>query len=485
MEMKSLRPALTLTLCIALYASPLRAADEARLTELPALGDSASAILSPEQERVLGEEFMRNVRTHLPLIEDPEVELWLQSLGFRLAASSDAPEQSYRFFIVRDGTINAFAGPGGHIGANSGLILSARSESELAAVLAHEIAHVTQRHLARSLEAASKMSLPSAAALLAAILIGSQSREGGEAAIAVATAASAQYQINFTRDNEHEADRIGIQTLARADFNPQSMADFFERMQQQSRYYGNKLPEFLSTHPVTTTRIAEARERAAALKSGGTPDSLAFRLMRARLRVLTSADIAALPAEIAREGLQDPSQRYTQALALARNGRHAEARTLLQTLVNADPERITYILALAQSEFALGDSKSALARYAAALELHPDQPALVLHYTNALIESGNPRRAFELLRPRVRQGDTAPELYRQYARAAGAAGEPGEAHAAQGEYYYLMGDTSAAVEQLTVASQTPNLDYYQSARIAARLQAFKETLLEEERAQRR
>lgn len=201
---------------------------------------------------------MREVRRSLTIVDDPQVQEYVSSIGYRLVAHADAGSGDFTFFVVQHEAINAFAAPGGFIGINTGLILASRNESELAAVVGHEIAHVTQRHLPRAFEQASQMNIPTAAALV----LGRQNSNIGEAALATAFAANQQNRINFTRSNEQEADRIGIDLVARAQFDPNSMATFFERLQQTYRFYEGSLPEYLSTHPVTVSRIADARARA-------------------------------------------------------------------------------------------------------------------------------------------------------------------------------------------------------------------------------
>ena len=223
--------------------------------DLPEIGDSAGSVISPEFERRLGQAFMRQVRQQVKIVQDPEVESYIQSIGYQLVAQSDTNTQPFTFFIVDDPQINAFAAPGGVIGVNSGVILNSRTESELAAVMAHEIVHVTQRHMARTIEDAGKFSLPIAAAMIGAILLGTQSAEAGSAALAIISGASIQHQINFTRTNEEEADRVGMQLLARSDYDPRGMPAFFERLQQSSRYYRGQAPEFLQTHPLTPAAV--------------------------------------------------------------------------------------------------------------------------------------------------------------------------------------------------------------------------------------
>jgi predicted Zn-dependent protease len=236
--------------------------DEPLNLELPDIGDPTGTSFTPLQEQQLGEAFYRNLHSQLEISQDSEVNDYIQNLGQRLTANSDKPEQPFHFFIVNSAQINAFAGPGGYIGVNAGLILASETESELASVMAHEIAHVTQRHLFQTFQDSSRLSLPMAAAMLAAMLVGSQSSQAGQAALLATQAAMAQHQINFTRDNEAEADRVGMQILSKSTFDPRGMPAFFERLQQSTRFSGHSAPEFLLTHPVTTSRISDTRGRA-------------------------------------------------------------------------------------------------------------------------------------------------------------------------------------------------------------------------------
>ncbi|MDH5650141.1 MAG: M48 family metalloprotease, partial [Gammaproteobacteria bacterium] len=232
-------------------------------SNLPDLGDESGALISPLEERRLGEDFMRQARHQLQFIDDPELVDYLQSLGNKLVAQSENTQQPFRFFLVNNPSINAFAVPGGFITVHTGLVLAAETESELSAVLAHEIAHITQRHIPRMFAAQKRTAAPAMAALLAAILmLEAGHTEGGEAAIALSTASMVQSQINFTRAHEEEADRVGTQIMADAGHDPRAMAAMFKRMQSWGRLYETNLPEFLRTHPLTGRRIAESENRA-------------------------------------------------------------------------------------------------------------------------------------------------------------------------------------------------------------------------------
>jgi predicted Zn-dependent protease len=473
---------LRLLLLISLCLNPLA---PTLAVELPSIGDPAERLITPDQERQLGEAFMRRLRQQVPFVDDPELNAYLSGLGNRLVANSDAPGLHFTFFIVDNDAINAFAAPGGFIGMHSALVLAARNESELAGVLAHEIAHVTQKHLVRAYDSASRLSLPTAAAILAAILIGTQSSEAGQAAVMTVQAGSIQQQINFTRANEKEADRIGMQTLARSEFDPMGMPGFFERLYQSSRYYGDGIPHFLSTHPVTTDRIAESTARAEQERPRQIQDSLNFYLAQAKLRVLASRDPRQAMQYFSQPrtdpALPEAARDYGHALALARVGDHAGAAAILTRLGKADPDRIAYPLALAQTHQSAGRHEQALEQYRSLLELYPANPVLVEGYANSLLYGKQFAEAYRVLEEtRRRQPNPSPDLYQLLAKAATGMGRQADAHEAMAEYYHLNGQTHAAIEQLTIASRLPGQDFYQSSRIEARLQEFKTLALEEQ-----
>lgn len=472
---------LRLLLLLSLLLNPLTPVPA---VDLPSIGDPSERLITPDQERQLGEAFMRRLRQQVPFVDDPELDAYLNGLGNRLVANSDTPSQRFTFFIVKDNAINAFAAPGGFIGTHSALILAARNESELAGVMAHEIAHVTQKHLVRAYDSASRMSLPTAAAILAAILIGTQSSEAGQAAIMSVQAGSIQQQINFTRANETEADNIGMQILAHSEFDPRGMPNFFERLYQSTRYYGDGLPPFLSTHPVTTDRIAESLARADQERPREIQDNLNFYLAQAKLRVLTAPDPGQAVTYYKQTKTDPPiptaARDYGLALALTRAGKHADASSILSRLAIADPDRIAYPLALAQIDQSTGRVSAALERYRHMLDLYPANPVLVQGYANALLYGKRYAEARQLIEQARRdQYRNDPSLYLLLAKAATGMGREIDAHEAMAEYYYLNGQTVSAVEQLTMASKLPGQDFYQASRIEARLQELQALALEE------
>jgi predicted Zn-dependent protease len=468
--------------------APVTGVPENLYSDLPNIGDSSSAAISPEQQQQLGSEMMRQLRQSGVVLEDTEITSYLNALGQRLTSNSDSGGQQFTFFVVRDPAINAFAGPGGYIGVNSGLILAAEDESELAGVLAHEISHVTQHHLARAFEAQQGLSLPSMAAMLAAILIGTQNSQAGMAAISAVAAGGAQYQINFTRENEKEADRVGIQTLAQSGYDPFGMPRFFERLQANSRLYGSHPPEFLLTHPVTTDRIAEADARAESFKRKGTRDSLDFQLIRAKLRVMEYNDPKQVLEDFQRySDTSDKAPVYKQyeyALLLSAAGKTGEAAKILQRLHRNDPDRIAYRLALANVYEHGGNYAQALKIYTDSLDLYPDNLTFLLPYASDLIAVNQAPRAYKLASDISKNQYNNPLVYKLLAQASEATGRNVEMHEAMSQYYYLNGYTRDAIQQLELASREPGLSDYDSARIEARQKELKAIFEEEKKTKK-
>jgi predicted Zn-dependent protease len=472
-------PRLFLSLLLALQSAS--ALPESTYDELPSLGDVSGQVISPRQDKALGAAFMRQIRQAGMVLEDQEATAYLSALGHKLSLHSENPGYGFTFFLVNDTGINAFAGPGGYIGANLGLFLASETESELAGVMAHEIAHITQRHLARAFEAQDRMSLPTTAAILAAILIGATTDGStGAAALTAASAANMQYQINFTRANEKEADSVGIQTLADAGFDPYGMPQFFERLQKNSKLYGTRPPEFLSTHPVTTNRIAEATSRAESFPREPRYNDLDFLLIRAKLRVNSYKDPQQVLADFQRyqgkTGSDSAASQFEYALLLAANHRYDEARTLVQQLHDKDPDRITYRLALARI---LNDEKQfdqALELYRSTLDLYPGNQVVMQPYASTLMATGQNEKAYQLLTDASNKNQESPQLFKMLAQAAGTSGHQIQTHAAMSQYYFLNGFTNQAIEQLKLAAKTPGVTDYQAARIQARTSALEELL---------
>jgi len=442
--------------------------------QLPDFGDAASTTLSPADERELGALYMRQIRAYMPVVDDPEIEDYIQNLGFKLISSSSEGSGDFYFFVVADSTINAFAIPGGYIGVNSGLLTNTDAESELASVVAHEIAHVTQRHIARAIAAAEGKQYATWAAMLAGLLIGTQNTDAGLAAVTGAAAANAQSQINFTRTHEKEADRIGIGMLAKAGYDPRAMPTFFEKLGIASRYYSTP-PEFLSTHPVTSSRISDSRGRAEQYPHKQFLNSVSYELTRAKLQAMTTNDparlLASYEALLKREKKGDRSPTlYGRALVLARLGKSARA-------IEEHPERVRFRAALSKELLAVGDTKQALATYEDAYGLFPDSKLLISGYVNALLRDGQGEKALNILDDYSRVNLKSAALYRLEAEAFRQIGKVMDSRMALAEHYYRYGELEAAIHQLRLAANEPGGDFYQSSKLDARLKE-----LESERA---
>ena len=445
---------------------------------LPEMGDSAGALVSPIEEYRVGQSFFWQMQQAVDLVEDPEINSYITSLGFRLAHNSDDPGRPFKFFMVPDSSINAFAAPGGFIGIHSGLMLAAEREDELASVVAHEIAHVTQRHLLRRYERQQQMSMPLTAAMLAAALLGAYDPNIGSAAIMAVQGGAIQLQLDYSRAHEAEADNLGMQMLVRSGFDPHAMPAFFEKLQFAGRFYGGStVPEFLRTHPVTTARIADARGRAAHLQKVPTfRDELQFYLMREKLRVLTTSNLNELIQQYQHtldttDGDVTPTQ-YGFAMALLAQGDTGRAREMLKPLLDADDDRLTYHLAMADIEMAVGRPNAALAIYEDNQSLYPDHYALSIQHVRALLQTRQPGKAVNILQRQLEMGSPSRVIYRLLAQAHGDMGQGSASHSALAEYYYSSGQLHAAVDQLRLAAEQARGDEFQLSRLTARIRSI-------------
>lgn len=469
-------------LCVLLSASAT-----AQMSHLPELGDPSATILSPQEDYRLGQAFMRNLRQNVDIIEDPELNAYINSLGYRLlaAAGTDLP---FHFFIVDAPSINAFAGPGGHIGIHSGLILAAQSEGELAAVMAHEIAHVTQRHLARAFQKASASQLQTAAAIIAAILLGSP--QLSSAMIATAAAGSIQQQLNFTRAHEQEADRVGIDILVNSGFDPYHMPAFFGRLQEAYRYMESNLPELLRTHPVTPSRIADSQNRAGQYPDITQRQSDSFPFIQARLRAMADQEhryrLKELEARLSQSDALSAAEQYEYALFQLQLGNLEQADTFSRALLQKTPESEQFIALRAHVELEQGEHQAALQRLQKALKLFPLHPQLTVLYARALIQADRPRQAADALRELIQkpQQFVLPSYYQLLAKAESAADRQSNAYMALADYYQMIGQLRTAIEQLENAlSHTAADNSFQTERIKAQLTLLKRQALAQQETQ--
>lgn len=506
---------------------------------LPDIGSSAANAMSPDEMKAYGASMLHEMRSYNYVLDDPLVSDYLHALGYRLVSVSDRPDLDFTFFVVRSNEINAFAAPGGYIGVNIGLINSMSTEDELAAVVAHEIAHVTQQHLLRAFEDSRKSSLPIALAMLGALVAtANRSDDASQAALISGVSLIQQRAINFTRYDEIEADRVGIQSLARAGYDPVAMADTFSTMQRVMRVNGIDVPEFLRTHPVDVNRIADAKARAVQLEKTFTgisrqaaiidespaevaavdpkaPLNLAlpttaspakpalvqkdsmgssyFELMRERARTLNADSANAILRYYADEQKRSPASntpaiRYGHALALIRARQAQAAIAEYEKLIDDFPRSSVFQLGMAEAEDQAGRKEAAFKRYEKLSNNFPGNRAIALAFTEALLNRGDApsaQRAQDIVRPLLARYSEDPDLQRSFARANELAGDKVRAAEAYAEWAFLNGRAEDALNQLKALSSKEDLSYYQRARVDARITAMTPIVLDIRKRERR
>lgn len=452
-------------------------AREAPADGLPDLGSVAQTALSPQQERRIGEEIMRQIRADRDFLDDAEVMEYLNDLGYRLVSNSAEPRQAFEFFAVQDPMINAFALPGGYIGVHTGLLLTAQSESELASVLAHEIAHVTQNHLARIIAGESKSQLTSLAALAIAILAARSNSQVSQAALATAQATSIQSRLDFTREHEREADRVGLQILEKSVFDPHAMVVFFERLQRSNRLYETNAPSYLRTHPLTFERIADIQSRTDSMPYRQFADSLDFHLLRAKLRAQQGSPAEAVnyfQGTLAEKKYgSEEAQRYGLVAALLRAGEVLRAGKEMETLKKQAPTHPVIETLAGRVKLAAQQTAAALDNYRVALQRFPQHRALVYDYADALLLDRQIEAALKLVGKELDRFPDDPHLYQLRAQAYAAMGKRLLQHQAQAEAYVRQGHVVAAIDQLQLALKGGDGDFYQLSSVEARLKELK------------
>ena len=450
-----------------LSASPLPASGAEQIN-LPDIGESAGTLLTPEQEQLMGKEFMRSVRASLTLLDDPLIEDYLQSLGERLVSQVDDFDGKISLFLINDPSINAFAGPGGYIGVHTGLILAAETEDELASVLAHELAHVVQRHIFRSIEASQHLELSTMATMIAAIILGSKSPAATEAILSSGMAGAAQQQLTFSRQHEQEADRVGLDMMSRAGFNPRQMVAFFEILQKSGRYADLQAMEFLQTHPLTLSRIADTRNRAEQYPTSPVNDSLVFDLIRARTAFLTKTTVKRPDSS----NIPLAAQRYYELLDLHRQGKTSAALEILTDLQKTDRPRVIYYLTQAELERATDHPDRAETALRQGLRLFPNNYPLSYLLAEILLDNGKATEAKELLQEQLRLQPRR-SLYALHSRAAKADGHDAEAYVSLADLYYYDGNTLQAIDYLSKAVELQKLSKHDQLASKAQLEQWK------------
>lgn len=451
---------------------------------LPDLGEAAQADLTPAMEKRIGESTMRDIRLHEPsYMDDPEISGYINRLGSRLVAQSSAAGQSFEFFVLKDSTINAFAMPGGYIGVHTGLILAAQSESELASVLAHEISHVTQHHLARQVGLQSQAQLPMLLSLAVAILAARSHSDVSAGAMMAGQAAGIQHQLSYSRDFEREADRVGLQLLERVGFDVRGMASFFVRLQKNGRLYENNAPSYLLTHPLTTERIADIENRIQAMPYKQVPDALDFLLVRAKLQAGEGA-----PADAVTEfASQVKEHKFSNEIA-ARYGL-AYAQWRAKNTIGAEQELDELRRQKASSAMIEGlavelcmsrkDAPCALKILRPAIVRYPQERSLAYAQVDALLAAGQPQEALRATVDDLQMYPSDLRMHGLQAKTYAALGKRLLQHRAQAEVYVLQGQLLPAIEQLQLAQKADDGDFYEHSTVDSRLRELKQRQAQE------
>lgn len=458
---------------------------------LPRIGEAAADELSPQMERAIGTAVRDDFRRHGLLLEDAELVDYLQQLGDRLAATGPAAGYSFEFFAVRDATLNAFAVPGGYIGVHSGLIVAAHDESELASVLAHEMGHVTQRHIARMLAQGRQSGIVTLAATVLAILAARSNPQAAGGLIALGGGIAQDQMLAFSRDAEREADRVGLEILRGAGFDTNGMVSFFGRLQSASRLYESGAPAYMRTHPLTSARIADIQNRVAGERYRQHVDSVEFVLLRARLEA--SADTRVDGLARARQTVErrlrerafvsELATRYQLAVIARAQGDYELAGQALAAAqaVLGKPHPMLARLAIAIESDA-GHLDAALKRSDEALAEFPRARALVRQHGELLLRMGRHEAAAQYLAAEVRVYAQDSSLWRMLSEARFDIGEDVAGRRAVAEHYVLEGGLLAAIEQLQLAQREVGGDFYVGSQIDSRLRELQARYLREQQA---
>ncbi|HEY9040695.1 MAG TPA: M48 family metalloprotease [Rheinheimera sp.] len=439
---------------ICLLAALSQAISPSVQADLPDLGGNAFNTITPDKEKQLGDVMMRQTRGSLPMVYDPLLDEYINSLGNRLVARANDVKFPFKFYWIDNKNINAFATLGGNVTSHTGTLAIADTESEFASVMAHEIAHVTQRHIARFVEAQSQKAPLTLAGILGAIVLATVNPEAGMAAMMATQGASQQSAINFTRGNEQEADRIGMQIMVDAGFDPYAVPDFFRKLSEQSRFINQQLA-FLQTHPLSQSRVSDTRLRAEQFQQRFIPDSQDFTLTKAR--VLARYHYSKNDAEtVFRKKLTEPggntkANQYGLAIALLDKGELGQARKLIEQMLEKDEHNLYYIdvytdILLAQKEYQV-----CLDMLEQQYLLRPNNQVVTLNYANAALTSGAPRLAIHLLKSLLFYKSDNILAYDLLTQAYKAVGDFARFYEARADLAYQRADYPRAIDDLNEA----------------------------------
>lgn len=457
--------------------------------KLPELGDSSAGLMPPAQEQALGQAWLRSFRASVPLESDPLLFEYMEDLLLMLASYSDLDDKSLDLVVVKNPNINAFAVPGGVVGVNTGLVLYAETEAQLASVLSHELAHLSQRHFARSVEASKRASFASIAGLLAGIALAVASEgDAAQAAIITSQAAVLDSQLRYSRLHEREADRLGMRTLVQAGYPAEAAANMFKQMLNASRLYGNRIPEFLLTHPVTESRISDASNRARQLPAQPAMPSMDYQLVKTRVKILSEGSSkdsikhfrlalsqfehpeSGSPKNVdANQQLNEDAARYGLALAYNRNRDARKARETLKPLLHQVPGKIAYTLLDIEIDIESGKRKQAERRLRGLNALIPNNYAIAMLLAETLLANKEYTSAQKVLSDLSKSRPNQADIWYMLAETHGLAGDILKLHQARAEFFLLRGNFSQSRQHLKQALNLSRDNYQTIARIKQRV----------------
>ena len=467
---------LLLALCLVM---PVGGSLHGNEIKLPVLGDVTSGIISKQQEYELGRIWLKVFRSRVKAYDDPLMQIYLEQLLYNLATYSDLEDPRLELVIVKNPSMNAFAVPGGVVGFHTGVFAFAENEDQMVSVLAHELAHLSQRHFARGAEAQKKTSILTMAGLLASVVLAaSAGGDAASAAIVTSQALALDNQLRYSRSNEREADRIGLATMERANRDPGAVADMFDTLLRATRYTGSRPPEFLLTHPVTEKRIGDARNRSMGTSMRQYPQNPQFYLMRARALVAmehnTTNSINRFNAELKANTLKADAANYGLALAHLKANNLPEAKQAISQLMAKNPDNLSFQYTDIEIDISQEQYQGALAKLNKLLILNPNNYPLMVLKSEALWQDHQYDSADTVLTALSRMRDQDPMIWYRLAEVRGLAGNISGLHQARAEYFILIGVFDMAREQLSLAAKLVMGDFKQSAIIRQRLRDLAE-----------
>jgi predicted Zn-dependent protease len=449
----------------------------ASANDLPELGDVSQTVLSPLQEQAIAEQILRDVATSDDVVQDIEITAYLQALGTRLVSNSPDSQLKFNFFVVQDNSINAFAMPGGVVGVHTGLILAANSESELASVLGHEIGHVTQHHLARMLASQKYDTFKNIAGIALALLVARANPQLASGALTTASAVGVQNQLDYTREHEREADRIGLQILDSAGFDVRAMPAFFTTLQRGTRFAEGGAPSFLRTHPLTSERIADVANRVEQMSYKQVPDSVEFQYVRAKLlanKGEVETNIAVFEQNIREHRYtNEAAEHYGLAVAYMRKNSLAQAEKEIAWLRKNAPQHAMIENLSAHLQVAKNNPQLAAKQYASALKLYPDNRALIYGYAEHFLAIKQADSAIKLVKEKQSLYPNDAYFYEVLAKSYAMQNKVLLGYQAQGEAYFRKYDLARAIEQMELATKANDGDFYQKSIVEARLKELR------------